>query len=716
MKPGELTFSLDPLEDPDWGYARTRRLLLRRASFEYCQSGQCVPFGTDGLVCPNRDYPYEGLSAVVEGENWKFLDTIAIGLSKPDGTPYELVQQQATACPWETTYRFNVSDSGITVGTLSLSHYLMRSPKKPTLCIQATCDLTTSATLLRLVPLADLRFMYSQSNPGSITVKALETGLAATAQGGKTLVVTASAVLKATASNQTVGWRYKLGSGERQMGPFGISFKPEERPLVQMGEIICAFSNRKVQIQCQCYCGGTPEIQPPLRESRTHDQKAELLEQARTLKALSSTLSSARTRWGKDAAVALGGRASVLLTKFDYSAAGFSFPDAGAFWFRNAWMRDAFESAYTNFPIFLQNDSRRLRSWVVHCLQLSKDGLVPNKLPESASQQPSYAGLDGTLLCFLVWLKYAKAKGDAKLKSMIKFKALDAITCFKREGNPVRLHGNGLLSCPAAYGWVDSYHQNQHGQNVPSRLPESWAQKISEENRGENTQQEYYRKRYFLAETNALWTRFLKEVEEIAGNGEDWARELVQLLEDNYMQTFWKDGFVSHIADAQTGEAFGGDVGEGVESSMGITSAALLPEVIGREKLAILLENAKPLLVYRGKKLFGTLVRNSKQRIYFDDLQYHQAVVWPRDTPYLIKLLDCQPAESNRILVEELLLSGLEHQMYEGAVFYNHELFSLPEGTNPSPVENEMGLPVPVKNPAQLWSQWVQPYVDYLGG
>jgi len=45
-------------------------------------------------------------------------------------------------------------------------------------------------------------------------------------------------------------------------------------------------------------------------------------------------------------------------------------------------------------------------------------------------------------------------------------------------------------------------------------------------------------------------------------------------------------------------------------------------------------------------------------------------------------------------IVEGILSSNLSHQMDEGFVFYNCELFSPDDGE-----------PTPVKNPIQFWSQ-----------
>ncbi len=103
------------------------------------------------------------------------------------------------------------------------------------------------------------------------------------------------------------------------------------------------------------------------------------------------------------------------------------------------------------------------------------------------------------------------------------------------------------------------------------------------------------------------------------------------------------------------------------------------------------------LLVEKFGLPFGILAKKSPKRIYYGDEEYHEAVVWPRDTPYLIRILR---HVGEKETVEELLRSNLEHQMNEGFVFYNSELFS--------PDKGEM---VPVKNPVQFWSQWVDPYI-----
>jgi glycogen debranching enzyme len=133
-------------------------------------------------------------------------------------------------------------------------------------------------------------------------------------------------------------------------------------------------------------------------------------------------------------------------------------------------------------------------------------------------------------------------------------------------------------------------------------------------------------------------------------------------------------------------------------------------DVFSRDELARVWDATRDkLLVERGGKAFGILAKDSAERVYYGDEQYHEAVVWPRDTPYLIRLLELLGEEGT---VRDILDSNLGHMVEEQAVFYGSELFSLPEGRNPHPTGDSQD-PVPVKDPVQFWSQWVDPYLRH---
>ena len=92
------------------------------------------------------------------------------------------------------------------------------------------------------------------------------------------------------------------------------------------------------------------------------------------------------------------------------------------------------------------------------------------------------------------------------------------------------------------------------------------------------------------------------------------------------------------------------------------------------------------LVMFGDRRLpFGVLVKNDHPREpYYGDGQYHATVLWPRSLPYLIRLLEMTRDLDDRLMIGDLLVNTLDHQMSEGAVFYTHELFSLPLGNNPS--------------------------------
>jgi hypothetical protein len=108
-----------------------------------------------------------------------------------------------------------------------------------------------------------------------------------------------------------------------------------------------------------------------------------------------------------------------------------------------------------------------------------------------------------------------------------------------------------------------------------------------------------------------------------------------------------------------------------------------------------------------GRYSFGMLVKEGNDP-YLGDAEYHSSVVWPRDTPYLIALMEMVGEDPTGIL-----LNNLDHMVSEGMIGYCGEIFSLPVGNNPTPTPGSSN-PVPVKNPAQYWSHWCDPYLKHL--
>src|SRR5215210_2126813 len=106
------TLTSAAIELPDWGYARNPRAVLMSTSAEWSQSVYSCSFESQGkrLIAPNRDYPYEGLLAHQDGENWKFIDCIGLGLRDGDGRYLPLAPEPGSSAvvldPWQVTYAY----------------------------------------------------------------------------------------------------------------------------------------------------------------------------------------------------------------------------------------------------------------------------------------------------------------------------------------------------------------------------------------------------------------------------------------------------------------------------------------------------------------------------------------------------------------------------------------------------------------------------------
>jgi glycogen debranching enzyme len=661
-------------ENPDWNFARTKRILLRRSNSELMQSVYCARVGE--FVSPNRDYSNEGFCGILEEGNWKFLDTVLFGL-KAEKNFLRLEQRHAEVLPWKSTYCFDAFDDSKELGRFR-AHYFLHEAQHPLLQIHFHAEFPFKH--LVLVPLADIRSVYGASAAEQHSARVIEKNLVV-ARDGKKLFVSSPQATRIHLTRSVQHWAYKIGSGDRTEDASGVVFRKDERNLFQPAEIECVPKNDAVDLIA---CAGSKTNARSIASLREQAEGMEERKFGKILREYESYLKKSRKEFGEHHARALAARIYGLQ---NFSVAPLNAPDAGAMWFRETWWRDLFEGIYNNFPVYF-----RRRQWLKNVLLAALNSINAGAMPIKVSSEKVGNCADAPLLCFLTALKYLHYSRDEEIEKMVLRKGSEAIEAFKRRENAI-LAENGLLKTPANASWMDSV-VSVEGKRVPARIPLEWRSFLSES--------ECFEKNFYLAEVNALWIRFLRAFQKLCAEKE--LEELADKAEQSFKKTFFKNNFVSHIVHDSLGSSV-------EESSVEFECFFLLQDLFSKEELRKSLEHAeKTLFVWRGKKLFGAIVRNAGGRTFFGDTEYHGSVAWPRDAPYLIRFL-LQLGEKE--LAKEILLSALEHQMQEGALFYNHELFSLPAGRNPSPTKEEF-LPVPVKNPAQYWSQWVQPYFDYL--
>lgn len=689
----QLFIEVPPEENPDWGFARNRRALLRTANAEFSQGVFSAELGD--LVCPNRDYAFEGLSAVSNFENWKFLDGLAFGLTCKS-QPLKLKPTGVRIFPWKNIFSYSISgkEQG---GVLQVEFYLLRDSRLPVLNVTfrlLNCHPRDMAVILR--PLADIRHMYRGSDPGAHLVKELADGICISKEDRQLFALSKDFESFAPLPASAQRWQFKLGSGSREIRDGAVCFASEERSLFIPGDLFMAFSKSSASIQFVC---ATQQKSRPALELSNQDEKKFIARLRRIQKefALQTRLAH---QLPKSSQLALCGRLLNLLESFGIATEKLTAPDAGAYWFRNIWFRDAFQGINDNFDLFYKVRKAGLKALILRSLEMQKNGLIPNKLPESRHDVPDYSSVDATLLCFIAALNYLKRSNDRTMQAALK----DSVKSFLESlSKGAAVLENYLIRTPASFSWMDSKVAQRHFDSdipISTRLPKDWAGSAASSSKSKD---EFIEKinspSYYLVELNALWIRFLMDFNSLYPSKEF---ETLQTAASINFKSFFFSENPCAIMDLQFVKAR-------EQSSASIYSAALLPELFSEEDVSKILRNFETSLVYRNRKLFGVLTRNDPERIFLGDAQYHGAVIWPRDSLWLLKLLS--RIQDPRAL--EILESNLEHQMEEGAVFFNHELFALPEGNNPYPRPMSYS-PVPVRNPAQFWSQWVLPYFEYF--
>lgn len=676
------------------GFARTCRILLRGRSAEFGQSVHSV--SVDGFICPNRDYAYEGLCAEVGTENWKLLDALPFALRDSKGNSVVLSPLRVKVFPWKAQYFYSAPQGELCV------EYLLFSLGRCSLgvCFEpdsALANALGAGASIVIRPLVDLRHMYASSSAGAHSCIAKDGALEVSKDGCR-LLLSGSKVRRVSPSFGERHWFYKLGSGNRERCADGFArFVGESRLLREAAEVELGFSGGRAVLWVSVSAGNRRKrscgVELPFEWERL-----ELLRLSRYSKPFQPAFEEAQSKWGKATAVALSGRLLCLLDKFEWNG----FPDAGAFWFRNAWFRDAFEGLNVNFDLYYTCRKRALSNMVFNALSLEKNGLVPNKTAEKNGEAPSFNSLDATLLVYLAVIKLLRKKRDRVLLKQLRDSARSTIASFAGGKAGILLDERGLLKCPANFGWMDSMRSVDAGGSAavfPSRVPKECVSNAFAEFGGNAAKISVALNSpsFYLVECNALWLAFLKELLDFASDDDlTEVQEIVDRVESNFKDFFMMgNGLLSQCV------SYGG-VKAAEESSASLVSMALLPSVFSNSEVNLALETASNTLFVRNKgRLFGLLCRNYGERVFTGDAEYHGAVVWPRDSPYLLALLRRLGREKE---AEELIISALDHQQSEAAVFFNSELLSPDFGT----------ALVPVKNPCQYWSQWTQPMLEFL--
>ncbi|MCX8181707.1 MAG: hypothetical protein N3D12_01180 [Candidatus Methanomethyliaceae archaeon] len=620
-------------EDQDWDFARNKQVLLKASMGEWSSSVFSVEvlLNNERFFGPNRDYPYQGLLVSKEGSLYKLLDGIMFSI--------EGSAEKVCVGPYRAKYVYTDLEAELSFGNESFQVKLNRN-------------------VMRVLPFFDVRGIDGKEVSGVQIIPQ-----------GKWLMIFWNDLKAKVGPFEKIEfvdyfteWVYKLGSGFRHRDQEGyIRFVRESRRIY--APAVCTLEGREMKVIVEGL-NNDVLVKDPSWISRVYFLEPRL----------------------RDIMIL---RLSTLRC-FGLYTQGVWFPEAGCWWFRFPWIRDALEGIINNFQIYTKvfDWGDRIRAFAATLMKILEEaGTLPNIVDgkdHSADAPPLLL-----YLCAILGGDFREKASSLAGKLLDDMEARDLVW-----GGPPVLR-RGLVACAPHQSWTDSIVNGR-----PCRLPCEWSN------------EEYALPKYCLPEVNGYWIRALRY---LCGStneerSESYSRLVDRLkeMEKAFIQNFWNGRFVSDIVDCE------GNRRLEELTSMGMVGMVTALHLFGRDEVNIGYQHFKKLLVFRTLRVIGNVtlpfgVAISKRlEPYFGDEEYHRATIWPRDTPYLIKLLEHMGLE---IEVRGVLLNNLDHMLSEGALLYSNELFGHPVGKNPNPSKGSMN-PVPLKNPAQYWSHWCDPYIN----
>lgn len=681
MAAEDFFVALAPVEDLRGGGSRTRHIILKRRSASFSQSVYSCPVFEK--FAPNRDYPYEGLCCLAGGENWKFIDTIATGI-KISGKYVEMIPSGVRASPWDCEYTYKARDLEAFV-----HYYLYETGRggmgQVTVRVKGNAAKNSSIVF---EPFFDIRFMYAESTPQLPDVRH-EDGRLTVSSGEKTALLVADDA-KWTGKGRMTEWQYKLGSGYRRRQGEDIRFVAESRPIRSFSEIEVPADHAKLQFACDTDIKAAGSL---------IDSKPVSDDTQRALQIKEALFPDYRP---DDRNVLLR---AIAMDRFGMDVDHTKFHEAGDFWFRSVWFRDEFEGLINSYHACKKIDGT---DNMIQILRKSFDrqdehGRIPNRLVPGTGGKPDYNSADASLLAFILAGMVVRDTCDERFatESASAFnKFMQGIRkCQTIENGPPRLMPNGLISVPAWHSWTDGMRKID-GRDVPIRADETMERELI----AKSSAQELNQQKFFLPEINAQWMKALEAGWLFCRYTRDFSlADRCKIVYNGAKEAFravFLNPYTGFINNLVTTDDFAlGRRTDATAGSPGIVAAAILGlDVFTLRELQTIAKIARERLLRTKWGLpFGIVVKEGDRNEYLGDPEYHESVVWPRDTPYFLRLLKIC---GDKTTLECVLKSNIKHQMEEGFVFYNNELFS---------TDNDL---LPVKNPVQWWSQWLDPYIE----
>jgi Amylo-alpha-1,6-glucosidase len=559
--PGFQEFEFPARECPDWAYARTPRAAILVPAAEWVQSVYSCEFELNGrwLLTPNRDYPYEGLLVHTHGENWKFIDCIAVNLRSRDGRPVRLRRDDPRTCvrvsPWSATYWYALEEmdtSDSPVAPRLFVRYLLDAPAdSESLTGRIEIGFENPwhgmARDIELVvqPFLDVRHMFAAAEFEKYSIDVAEGSEPAARVRVYNRAITfhfPKGDLTRFGNLERLDWWYKLGTGQRveEWDAFKsqsrTTFTGEHKQVAAFFHFRPALSEDApvvtLRFTCELELQRRTALTPPdylSIQSASERRNADLWRQAWSLCTLEA---SPEVRAAAAARVVCFANLRIFAGPPD-SRQFWSVPPAGGWWFRTPWFRDIFEGLLTGFHTAMRLESERSSVW--HAVELAlanqdrKSRLVPNRVPEFNESQPTYDGSDATLLCLIAGLRYAMETRDRRIAMRMMRACARAINRFRKAyaftppspgGGPRLCTDTGLLlTCPQ-HSWIDTRNQEvtcggDQMKGIPNRASPAFVTDMYDAVRDSRRVEWLLSSpRFFMPEINAQWILTLRSLRE----------------------------------------------------------------------------------------------------------------------------------------------------------------------------------------------------------
>ncbi|MBO3762780.1 MAG: hypothetical protein JTT16_03065 [Candidatus Brockarchaeota archaeon] len=713
---------LEPEENYNNDFARNYRILLKNPISEWSTSVFSVKvniFEKESFFTPNRDYPVEGFLCDLHGSTWKILDSFGISLRDENLKEVEITPTKVYYNIFSAKYFYKIKE----YGEISIDFSLCNTR------LQNVAALRIKVAQERIPPkfkyffyfLLKLRPIKGNYVPCSVFSKHPE-GVLCSSDRVEVKVESNQNMYSEMSKVRSLVWNYKQGYGFRYVENNRVLFKSEQDEIYVIGPLYASVTEEPIELK--------------VIVSETNYSKEEVLKELFCLSPISYShvnqiLSSLPFDGISDENIrtAMKGRLVALLTfgkRTALDSEEYLVPEAGAWWFREIWLRDLYEGLFWNINTYLTTG---LYNFIVNQVNfgfsvMNEYGMLPNfVIFEGGRKVLNFESIDATLLFHKLVLRLGQITNDKALLERA-FKAFRKFVDATIEGKIKNITiNNSLILSPPYYSWIDSRYDIKIGDKIiykfPSRVSADMLKELLFKYQDERHIYELLNSpSFFLPEIQATFCLILNEykrIDKITKNANNISKIAEESLE-RYLEILKNSKtnippnimYISHKNEYLKDETI---------SSASFSSVSTLKSYLDDDFLKKALETAqKELIVYRklmklgsGIYPFGLITQKREHSPYLGDEQYHGYVVWPRETVYVVDLLEKLNLTRD---VDKILLNNLDASISERIPFYLSELFEV-QKLKKMP-ENELENPIPMKNPAQYWSMWFDPYLKWL--